>query len=140
VPPIPLSYLKYHNKRGGALGGKIMGVVEDEDTQKVYFEPLSYRKLEKIICQLHPVDPETKERFNYKDRVTVDDYYPKISDMCCCYQATQSYKLLLKWLRKKFKIKEVKTIMRPESMQDELSSDSSSSSSNEENIGITQCS
>ena len=25
-PPIPLSYIKYHNKRGGALGGKLMKI------------------------------------------------------------------------------------------------------------------
>ena len=48
-PPIPLSYIKYHMKKGGGLGGKLTGIKENEDKEKVYFEPLSYRKLIRII-------------------------------------------------------------------------------------------
>lgn len=59
-----------------------MDFQEDEDE---FFEPLSYKKLIKVIEQNHPVDPETKEKFSAQDRITVKDYLAKMSDACFCY-------------------------------------------------------
>ena len=50
-----------------------LGLDFQEDDEE-YFEALSYKKLIKVIEQNHPVDPETKEKFSYSDRVTVADY------------------------------------------------------------------
>jgi hypothetical protein len=58
---------------------------ENEDSQKNFFEPISYRKLMKVVATLHPIDQETKTRFNIKDRVTIKDYEAKLSDACFCY-------------------------------------------------------
>ena len=55
---------------------------DTDDQSKVFWEPISYKKLIKKIATYHPVDPETKERLSYKDRVTIKDYLPKIFDLC----------------------------------------------------------
>lgn len=65
-----------------------------------FFEPLSFKKLHRIISSLHPVDPETKERFKISDRITVKDYYAKLSDVCCCYALNQSIRLGAKFLKR----------------------------------------
>lgn len=61
----------------------------DGDDPLNFFEAISYEKLIKTISALHPVDPDTKKSFSFKDRVTVKDYNSKISDTCFCYQAQQ---------------------------------------------------
>ena len=58
-----------------------------DDDALNFFDPISYSKLIKTISAIHPVDPETKKRFNFEDRITVKDYMSKISDTCFCYQA-----------------------------------------------------
>ena len=108
-----------------------MNAQEEDDGNNVYFEPLSHTKLMRIISTLHPVDPETKGRFHFKDRITVQDYNAKISDTCCCYQISQYSKQLSKYLRKRFKTNNGEKMSRPESMADDLSSGSSSSSDEE---------
>ena len=75
---------------------------EEEDDGLNFFEPISYRKLDKVIAQRHPIDPETKKQFSMKDRVTVREYGAKISDACFCYAADQACKKLKKYLKNKF--------------------------------------
>lgn len=47
-------------------------------------EVISYAKLRKAISQKHPVDPQTMEKFNVQDSVTVADYGLKLTDACGC--------------------------------------------------------
>ena len=65
---------------------EVLGNFEEADELN-FFEPISYSKLEKVISQRHPVDPETKSRFSFKDRITVLEYEAKVSDLCFCYAA-----------------------------------------------------
>ena len=108
-----------------------------------FFEPISYKKLVKIIGQRHPIDPDTKQRFSTKDRTTVREYNSKISDACFCYAAAQACKKLKRHLNSKIKTEESSKLERPPSMADMPDSSSGSSDSNEgEDAGrdITACS
>lgn len=58
---------------------------EDEDGEDEEQHQLSYRNLIKFIEQYHPVHPLTKERFNFGQRVTVNDYAIKLWDPCSLY-------------------------------------------------------
>jgi hypothetical protein len=87
APTIPVNYLKFHAKKGGT-GGKLLDVEDEVDQNKVFFEPLSFKKLERVISKLHPTDPDTKKRFSYKSKITVKDYGAKIADTCCCYKVS----------------------------------------------------
>ena len=113
---------------------------EIEDNEN-FFEPISYRKLIKMISTLHPVDHETKNRFAFGDRVEVKDYYAKLSDVCCCYAVTKYFKETIKAIKKRFRKNKVK-FERPESMADLPSSDSTDSQDEDEkqSKGLTQLS
>ena len=104
-----------------------------------FFEPLSFKKLQKVICTLHPVDPETKESFNISDRITVKDYYAKLSDICCCYALRQHIVKGTKFIRKKLGKGKLNKYPKPESMLDQPDTGSSSSEGDEDK-GITKCS
>ena len=94
---------------------EMLGNFEEEDEIN-FFEPISYAKLEKVISQRHPVDPETKSRFSIKDRITVMEYEVKLSDMCFCYAASLFFKEKLKIFKKLLNGPKVKTFSRPPSM------------------------
>lgn len=51
----------------------------DEDE----LETLSFKKLQKMITENHPCDPDTKQRFSLSSRITVRNYYKKLFDLCC---------------------------------------------------------
>lgn len=119
---------------------EMLGNFEDEDNIN-FFEPISYKKLEKVISTRHPVDPETKSRFSLKDRITVSEYEAKVSDACFCYAATQFFKELSKKIKKSVKGPKSKTFDRPPSMADMPESNSSSTSGDDGALkGLTQCS
>lgn len=82
---------------------EMLGNFEEGDDDINFFEPISYKKLERVISTRHPVDPETKKRFSLKDRITVIEYEAKVSDACFCYAASQFLKELSKNVKKKFK-------------------------------------
>lgn len=71
---------------------EMLGNFDEDEGELNFFEPISYSKLEKVISQRHPLDPETKDRFSIKDRVTVIEYEAKLSDMCYCYAANKFFK------------------------------------------------
>lgn len=75
----------------------------DDDNNLNFFEPISYSKLIKYYSLLHPVDPETKETFEFKDRTTVKDYNTKLSDACNCYAMKQKIMELFRYIRKLLK-------------------------------------
>ena len=122
---------------------EVLGNFEDDEDIN-FFEPISYKKLEKIISQRHPVDPDLKTRFSMKDRITVNDYEAKLSDACFCYAATQYFKQKGKSMAKMMKGgKKVAKIERPKTMVDMPESGSDSSDSSGEDImtkGLTMCS
>ena len=81
-------------------------------------EIVSYAKLRKSICQNHPVDPQTGDKFSIIDSVTVDNYYLKLSDACgCmkCYEFLSNFKNRIKNFISK---KKEKQIEKPHSMKD----------------------
>lgn len=94
------------------------------------YEPLSHKKLVKIIEKFHPLDPETKKKFSVKDRVTVKDYCAKLSDACFCYAFG---KFISRWSKKISKRHRGQTqkIEKPPSLI-ELPDSQSSSESTEE--------
>ena len=79
----------------------------------------------------HPVDPDTKDKFKVSDRITVKDYYQKLSDIFCCYAIAQYFKRFKKFLKGKFSEQKEK-FPKPLSMADLPSSDSSSNDSGED--------
>ena len=109
--------------------------IDFQEDEEEFFEPLSYKKLLKVIEQNHPVDPETKAKFSGSDRVTVTDYIAKLSDACFCYAAAQFLIKIKRIVKKKFKGESLNKFERPESMIDLPDSGSSSDSSNEEEAG-----
>jgi hypothetical protein len=108
-----------------------LGQMEEEEE---FFEPLSYKKLLKIIEMHHPVDPETKEKFSSSERITVRDYAAKLSDACFCYAVGQMIGKAKKILKKKLRGDKKVKWERPESMHD-LPESGSSSDSSEQEVG-----
>ena len=45
-----------------------------------------------MIEEFHPVDPDTKEKLPVFDRITVKDFYKKLSDIFLIYKATLACK------------------------------------------------
>ena len=88
---------------------------EEDEGELNFFEPISFSKLEKVISKRHPIDPETKSRFDFKERVTVNEYEAKLSDMCYCYAANKFLKEKAKALKKLIEGPKEK-IARPPSM------------------------
>ena len=125
-PPKPKFFLDLDPAKNP--GGILSNTNEEDDKKGFFWEPISYKKLTKVISTVHPVDPETKQRFNYKDRVTIKDYISKIMDLCFCYWIGQRVKEARKFFRHKFKGKNNKNFIRPESMKDEPDSGSCDSS------------
>ena len=121
---------------------EMLGNFDEEEGELNFFEPISYSKLEKVISQRHPLDPETKDRFSVKDRVTVNEYEAKLSDMCYCYAANKFFKEKAKEFKKMIKGPKLDKIERPPSMKDLPESDSSSEEEGGDNgtKGLTQCS
>ena len=66
-----------------------------------FYEPVSYKGLIKAIETHHPLDPDTKKKFNFDIRLTVRDYGAKLSDVCFCYQFYQFYRQIKKFVKKK---------------------------------------
>ena len=54
----------------------------DED----FYEPISYKNFIKTMETYHPMDHNQKEKFEYDSRITVKDYWAKLSDVCFCYE------------------------------------------------------
>ena len=112
---------------------EMLGNFEEADELN-FFEPISYAKLEKVISQRHPVDPETKSRFSFKDRITITEYEAKLSDLCFCYAANLYFTEKAKALKKLLQGPKVK-IERPPSMKDIPESNSSSGDDDEDGAG-----
>ena len=91
-PPQPKSYLKWISQQKGPTGAELFNQDNDDDKSKIFFEPLSYKKLMRVISLLHPINPETKSHFSAQDRITVKDYESKITDCFFCYAITQKIK------------------------------------------------
>lgn len=115
---------------GGGLGN--LGASDDEEKKDGFFVPISYKKLFKVIYTQHPVDPETKQRFNFNERITVKDYIYKITDCCYCYAITQKLNEVKRYCRKRFGGAQRVKFDRPESMRDLPSSDSNSEDTEEQ--------
>jgi len=79
----------------------------------------------------HPMDPSTNKKFPFDSKVTVKDYYAKLSDVCCCYEIYIKYKELKKYIKKKYDSNDI--FVKPESLNDIPSSDDENSSSEEDN-------
>jgi hypothetical protein len=67
----------------------------------------------------------------------VKDYESKISDCCFCYVLSQKIKITAKFLRKKFRSKDKRAFVKPESMID-LPDSGSDSSDGDDDKGLTK--
>lgn len=89
---------------------------------------------------MHPVDPESKEKFDIRDRITVKDYYQKVTDFIYCYKIGQNLQEVQRKVRKHFnKENNIQShIVKPESMIDLPDSDSDSMDTDEQQAkGLT---
>ena len=104
-----------------------LAIVVDSEEKQLY-QPLSYKKLMKVICTMHPVDPDSKEKFDIRDRITVKDYYQKVTDFMQCYRIGLLIQEAQRQVRKHFnKENNIQSnIVKPESMMDLPDSDSDS--------------
>ena len=68
---------------------------EDDD----FYEPISYKKFIRTMETYHPMDPNTKKKFDFDSRITVKDYWAKLSDVLFCYELYLQYKKFKRWLR-----------------------------------------
>ena len=66
------------NKRG-----KVKKKKKNDEMDEDELETLSFKKLQKMITENHPCDPDTKQRFPLSSRITVRNYYKKLFDLCC---------------------------------------------------------
>jgi hypothetical protein len=89
-----------------------------------------------VIEENHPLDPKTKERFSLRDRVTVKDYESKIADLFYFYNVRQFFRRCCKFIKRKCKPDNRIKFIKPESLQDLPDSDSCSSDSEDDGMGI----
>ena len=71
---------------------RIQGKNIQKDDESVY-EPLSYKKVRKLIEESHPCDPHTRRSFALGDRITVRNFYLKLLDVFNCYNLEDLYRL-----------------------------------------------
>ena len=57
-----------------------------------FYEPMSYKNFMKSMEHIHPMDPLMKTKFDINSRITVKDYWVKLSDICFCYEIYLRYK------------------------------------------------
>ena len=81
-------------------------------------ERISYSKLRKVIASKHPVDPQTFEKFEVTDSVTVSDYGMKLTDACGCSKIYACFAKAQSKVKKFVQKKRDKGITKPESMKD----------------------
>ena len=114
-------------------GEKKEGEDEDDDDEE---QQLSYKALIKFIEQYHPVHPLTKERFDFGQRVTVQDYAIKLWDPCFIHVLVRQCK---KACAKYYKLSRGNVDdhkgARPESLKD-LPDSPSDSSELEDEVGF----
>jgi len=66
-------------RKGGRFGAK-----GDGDKKNEFYDPLSYRGLERWISENHPRDPDTKKPFGFTEGITVKDFYWKLASIGGC--------------------------------------------------------
>ena len=93
---------------------------------KAVSDTLSYKKLHKMIVTLHPTDPETYEKLNLQDSITVNKYGLKLIDAVGCLYCLGICKKGIKFLKSLFPKKSTKFVIKPETMKDVPDSDSDS--------------
>ena len=79
-----------------------------------------------MIVTLHPTDPETYEKLDLRDNITVNKYSLKLVDAIGCLYCFGVCKKCLKFCKSLFSKKEKKFILKPDTMKDVPDSDSDS--------------
>ena len=72
--------------------------------------------MHKRIVELHPTDPETFEKLNVADSVSVSRYGLKMVDAIGCLYCIQMIKSFSKWLKSILGKKEKALFHKPETM------------------------
>ena len=112
-----------------ALLGKKFGFITKliaRLTGKSQKNNLSYKRLHKMISTLHPTDPETLEKLDVQDDITVNKYGLKLIDAIGCLYCLDICKRCLKLCKGLFAKKQKKFYVKPETMKDVPDSDSDS--------------
>lgn len=89
-------------------------------------EKLSYKKLMKRITTMHPTDPETMEKLDLEDSITVNKYLFKLVDAVGCLYCYSVFRRCFKFLKAKLLRRKQKYYLKPDSMKDVPDSDSDS--------------
>ena len=89
---------------------------------------MSYKALIKDIEKNHPMDPDIKERFGWKERLTVKDFEWKLVDALYLYSISQSFQACCKKIKKRFRPPKTSKFVRPDTLNDMPESGSSSDS------------
>ena len=53
---------------------------------------ISYRKLHRLILKQHPTDPDTNEKFQVWENITVNNYMMKMGDALGCVKLYKNYR------------------------------------------------
>lgn len=88
--------------------------------------------------ELHPCDPETYEKLNVMEGVSVSRFGLKMVDAIGCLYLLQLVKRFTKWMKSTFGKKEKVLFHKPDTMQDVPDSDSDSEA-NDTFKGLSTC-
>jgi hypothetical protein len=137
--------LKWEAQQKGPVGGDLLGQGGDSDDETAkLFESMSFKNLYKSIEAKHPTDPETREKYNFKERITVKDLERKLTDVFGCIFVKTKCKKGCKIFRKKFLPEQPKKeIPKPPNSMGQMPMDGSSSSESEgvdDGEDLTECS
>ena len=98
---------------------------DEHPEEEVKSNKVSYKKLKNLIRKMHPTDPDTYQKFSFKDDVTIANYFMKFNNCCNWSQKYRQFR--------KCKIKRIfmgkpkkKKLDKPETMADLPSTDSDS--------------
>ena len=58
--------------------------LNDEQNYEVSTEKISFKKLDKMIKKQHPIDPDTQEKFDIFESVTVKNFGVKMCGASSC--------------------------------------------------------
>jgi hypothetical protein len=92
-----------------------------------------------MIMKLHPTDPNTNEKFEVLQSVTVSNYLFKLFDACGCISLYKIYKLL-KYKFWNWMFPKKRNFVKPITMEDVPSSDSVDSEANDTFKGLSNAS
>ena len=73
-------------------GVKKKKIDRSEDPTEGGSAGISYKKLHRLILKQHPTDPDTNEKFQVWENITVNNYMMKMGDALGCVRLYKNYR------------------------------------------------